>query len=189
MSENGVYSQWNSHLIGIMISKTSGFRGTLFSDKPKGRNARMNGRSWTDGRRDGKKEGMNEWLTDWTTEWSKQGMVEWLSQLLSGPLLLATFPLGCLRQPLCWAAFSRSCFGATSFLSLSYIFCDQVFFEPLVHWGTSSALHWATSPLSYKLSLTSFAYKSSISEPLFVASSFRTQIFPSRSQNNASSRV
>ena len=28
-----VYSQWNSHLIGIMISKTIGFRGTLFSDK------------------------------------------------------------------------------------------------------------------------------------------------------------
>ena len=25
--ENRVYSQWNSHLIGIMISKTSGFRG------------------------------------------------------------------------------------------------------------------------------------------------------------------
>ena len=32
MSENGVYPQWNSHL-GIMISKTIGFRGTLFSDK------------------------------------------------------------------------------------------------------------------------------------------------------------
>ena len=33
LSENGVYSQWNSHLIGIMISKTIGFRGTnLFSD-------------------------------------------------------------------------------------------------------------------------------------------------------------
>ena len=30
-----VYSQWNSHFIGIMISKTIGFRGTLFSDKPK----------------------------------------------------------------------------------------------------------------------------------------------------------
>ena len=28
LSENRVYSQWNSHLIGIMISKTSGFRGT-----------------------------------------------------------------------------------------------------------------------------------------------------------------
>ena len=28
MSENGVYPQWNSHLIGIMISKTIGFRGT-----------------------------------------------------------------------------------------------------------------------------------------------------------------
>ena len=28
LSENGVYSQWNSHLIGIMISKTIGFRGT-----------------------------------------------------------------------------------------------------------------------------------------------------------------
>ena len=26
---------WNSHLIGIMISKTIGFRGTLFSDTPK----------------------------------------------------------------------------------------------------------------------------------------------------------
>ena len=35
MSENGVYSQWNSHLVGIMISKTIGCRGTLFSDKPK----------------------------------------------------------------------------------------------------------------------------------------------------------
>ena len=29
-----VYSQWNSHLIGIMISKTIGFRDTLFSDIP-----------------------------------------------------------------------------------------------------------------------------------------------------------
>ena len=29
-----VYSQWNSHLIGTMISKTIGFRGTLFSDTP-----------------------------------------------------------------------------------------------------------------------------------------------------------
>ena len=28
LSENMVYSQWNSHLIGIMISKTIGFRGT-----------------------------------------------------------------------------------------------------------------------------------------------------------------
>ena len=27
LSENRVYSQWNSHLIGIMISKTIGFRG------------------------------------------------------------------------------------------------------------------------------------------------------------------
>ena len=35
LSENRVYSQWNSHLIGIMISKTIGFRGTLFSDKPR----------------------------------------------------------------------------------------------------------------------------------------------------------
>ena len=35
LSENRVYSQWNSHLIGIMISKTIGCRGTLFSDKPK----------------------------------------------------------------------------------------------------------------------------------------------------------
>ena len=34
LSENRVYSQWNSHLIGIMISKTIGFRGTLFSDTP-----------------------------------------------------------------------------------------------------------------------------------------------------------
>ena len=33
-SENRVYSQKNSHLIGIMISKTIGFRGTLFSDTP-----------------------------------------------------------------------------------------------------------------------------------------------------------
>ena len=28
LSENRVYSQWHSHLIGIMISKTIGFRGT-----------------------------------------------------------------------------------------------------------------------------------------------------------------
>ena len=28
LSENRVYPQWNSHLIGIMISKTIGFRGT-----------------------------------------------------------------------------------------------------------------------------------------------------------------
>ena len=28
MSENGVYPQWNSHLVGIMISKTIGCRGT-----------------------------------------------------------------------------------------------------------------------------------------------------------------
>ena len=34
LSENRVYSQWNSHLIGIMISKTIGFRGTVFSDTP-----------------------------------------------------------------------------------------------------------------------------------------------------------
>ena len=34
MSENGVYPQWNSHLVGIMISQTIGCRGTLFSDKP-----------------------------------------------------------------------------------------------------------------------------------------------------------
>ena len=34
LSENRVYSQWNSHLIGIVISKTIGFRGTPFSDKP-----------------------------------------------------------------------------------------------------------------------------------------------------------
>ena len=34
LSENRVYSQWNSHLIGIMISKTIGFRCTLFSDTP-----------------------------------------------------------------------------------------------------------------------------------------------------------
>ena len=29
-----VYSQWNSHLIGIRISKTIGFRDILFSDTP-----------------------------------------------------------------------------------------------------------------------------------------------------------
>ena len=34
LSENRVYSQWNSHLIGIMISKTIGFTTTLFSDTP-----------------------------------------------------------------------------------------------------------------------------------------------------------
>ena len=28
LSENRLYSQWNSHLTGIMISKTIGFRGT-----------------------------------------------------------------------------------------------------------------------------------------------------------------
>ena len=27
MSENGVYPQWNSHLVGIMISKTIGYNG------------------------------------------------------------------------------------------------------------------------------------------------------------------
>ena len=27
MSENGVYPQWNSHVVGIMISKTIGFFG------------------------------------------------------------------------------------------------------------------------------------------------------------------
>ena len=30
----GFNPQWNSHLVGKMISKTIGFRGTLFSDKP-----------------------------------------------------------------------------------------------------------------------------------------------------------
>ena len=30
MSENGVYPQWNSHLVGIMISKTIGFRGLAY---------------------------------------------------------------------------------------------------------------------------------------------------------------
>ena len=30
LSENRVYSQWNNHLIGIMISKTIGFRGFLY---------------------------------------------------------------------------------------------------------------------------------------------------------------
>ena len=35
LSENRVYSPKNSHLIGIMISKTIGFRGTLFSDTPR----------------------------------------------------------------------------------------------------------------------------------------------------------
>ena len=35
MSENGVYPQWNSHLVGIMISKTIGCRGTQhFQTKP-----------------------------------------------------------------------------------------------------------------------------------------------------------
>ena len=34
LSENRVYSQWNSHLIGIRIMNTIGFRGTLFSDTP-----------------------------------------------------------------------------------------------------------------------------------------------------------
>ena len=29
MSENGVYPQWNSHLVGIMISKTIGYNGVL----------------------------------------------------------------------------------------------------------------------------------------------------------------
>ena len=108
----------------------------------KWRNARMNGRSWTDGRRDGKKEGRNERMTDWTTEWSKQEMVEWLSQLFSGPLRLATFPLGCLRQPLCWATFSRSCFGATSFLSQLHLLW------PSILWATRSLRHLFRSSLS-----------------------------------------
>ena len=30
LSENRVYPQWNSHLVGIMISKTIGFRGFLY---------------------------------------------------------------------------------------------------------------------------------------------------------------
>ena len=30
LSENRVYSQWNSHLIGIMMSKTIGFRGLAY---------------------------------------------------------------------------------------------------------------------------------------------------------------
>ena len=30
LSENGVYPQWNSHLVGIMISKTIGFRGLAY---------------------------------------------------------------------------------------------------------------------------------------------------------------
>ena len=30
MSENGVYPQWNSHLVGIMISKTIGCRGLAY---------------------------------------------------------------------------------------------------------------------------------------------------------------
>ena len=34
LSENRVYSQWNSHLIGIMISKTIGFRGTSHFQTP-----------------------------------------------------------------------------------------------------------------------------------------------------------
>ena len=37
MSENGVYPQWNSHLVGIMISKTIGCRGTRhFQTNPYG---------------------------------------------------------------------------------------------------------------------------------------------------------
>ena len=37
MSENGVYPQWNSHLVGIMISKTIGCRGTRhFQTNPLG---------------------------------------------------------------------------------------------------------------------------------------------------------
>ena len=40
MSKNGVYSQWNSHLIGIMISKTIGFRATQhFQTHPSIKNA------------------------------------------------------------------------------------------------------------------------------------------------------
>ena len=30
MSENGVYPQWNSHLVGIMISKTIGYNGVHY---------------------------------------------------------------------------------------------------------------------------------------------------------------
>ena len=37
MSENGVYSQWNSHLVGIMISKTIGYNGVhYFQTNPYG---------------------------------------------------------------------------------------------------------------------------------------------------------
>ena len=49
LSENGVYPQWNSHLIGIMISKTIGFRGTNhFQTHP---NGCRNGCRWTLGSR------------------------------------------------------------------------------------------------------------------------------------------
>ena len=109
----------------------------------KWRNARMNGvHERTDAERERRKERMNEWLTDWTTEWSKQGMVEWLSQLFSGPLLLATFPLGCLRQPLCWATFSQSCFRATSFLSQLHLLWQSIL------WATRSLRHLFRSSLS-----------------------------------------
>ena len=37
MSENGVYSQWNSYLVGIMISKTIGYNGVhYFQTHPDG---------------------------------------------------------------------------------------------------------------------------------------------------------
>ena len=39
LSENRIYSQWNSHLRGIMISKTIGFRGlAYFQTNPNGFN-------------------------------------------------------------------------------------------------------------------------------------------------------
>ena len=43
LSENRVYSQWNSHLIGIMISKTIGYTGVhYFQTHPNGWSLQMN---------------------------------------------------------------------------------------------------------------------------------------------------
>ena len=45
LSGNRVYSQWNSHLIGIMISKTIGFRGlAYFQTHPNGFNPAVESR-------------------------------------------------------------------------------------------------------------------------------------------------
>ena len=56
-----VYSQWNSRLIGIMISKTIGFRGTLFSDTPTLRNWNQSRFWWLSSLFQGKMNWCDRW--------------------------------------------------------------------------------------------------------------------------------